>query len=428
MPETREGDLEKLLAAAYDAGDTDAVLRLLAGDTSIPAAVASPSSPLPPPPSTTFPSLESLSLNPRQHRLNTSAPCFQMPSIPSPPPQPDTLSNLSKAFPAADTSIIQALLLAHGNDPMAAETSLTELEYLGALNPSSAPDIDTSAYASAVQDFNSDFPSLGGAALTARPARPDAHLLRTMREQSLATAFPWVGAAAISAALAAHGDVESARAAIRTHYPQPNGWVDPRVAKAEEAVRAAIAAATAGLRANSYEEVGEVAGTRWTKSGEYVARVYAEKREGARTAARERNGWFEKAAEAARKGRGGEAAKMGRLGREAGERMKALHVEAAELLWAESNGDFVRDKLLDLHGLHVAEAIERLPWAFAEARRGGLQTLRVVFGTGHHSRGGNSAPRLRPAVLEFLKKEGYAFDEVLDKKTKFVCGASVYLA
>lgn len=368
--------MEQKLAEAYASGDTDAILRLLNGE----------------------PSSTSL-------------------------------------FPQADSSVTQALALSHRNDASAAEASLSDLEGLGPLSAAStSPDapcgIDTHAYAKAVQEFNNDFPTLGGAP-AARPA-PQPYgggdLLARIEEQALTDEFPWVRPPDIAALRkAVGGDVQRARTALGRRFPRPPGWQDDRRARAEAAERDAILKATASMRLNSYEDEGSAGGTRWTGSGESVSRLYAEKRASAFDAVRERNKYFEMAAEKARTGRGAEAARLGALGRKANEKMKALHEEAAERLWEENNASFVTDELVDLHGLHVVEALDRLPKAFAQARAAGVGALRVVFGTGHHSKGGGGAPRLRPAVTKFLAEEGYSFEEMVDKKTKFISGVLVSL-
>ena len=64
--------------------------------------------------------------------------------------------------------------------------------------------------------------------------------------------------------------------------------------------------------------------------------------------------------------------------------------------------------VLDLHGLHVSEAttfcLEYLHQYFARNN----QPLRIITGSGTHSRLGES--RLYPAIWNLLKKNGYRID------------------
>jgi DNA-nicking Smr family endonuclease len=56
---------------------------------------------------------------------------------------------------------------------------------------------------------------------------------------------------------------------------------------------------------------------------------------------------------------------------------------------------------LDLHGLHVDEAIEATKKKLELLKSGAIGHLEVVTGAGHHSESGKAA--IRPAVEELLK-------------------------
>lgn len=71
---------------------------------------------------------------------------------------------------------------------------------------------------------------------------------------------------------------------------------------------------------------------------------------------------------------------------------------------------------MDLHGLHVAEAIEFLTEMLPQLADEGLQTIRIVTGSGHHSAGSSGKARLRPAVERFLNSEGYHYSEIPDQR------------
>lgn len=71
------------------------------------------------------------------------------------------------------------------------------------------------------------------------------------------------------------------------------------------------------------------------------------------------------------------------------------------------------DRMLDLHGLHVAEAVELLTNMLPKLGDEGLDSIYIVTGTGHHSKTNGNA-RLLPAVEQFLTAEGYQYNGVAD--------------
>ncbi|PXF47793.1 Polyadenylate-binding protein-interacting protein 7 [Gracilariopsis chorda] len=151
-------------------------------------------------------------------------------------------------------------------------------------------------------------------------------------------------------------------------------------------------------------DVGNV----WVSTGQSVAELYEELRAEAAQQASIRNKYFDRAAAAFKRNDGATAKKMGALGREANERMKELHRQAADAIFAKRNPPHVHD-VIDLHGLHVSEAIERLPAAL-EDKAG---KIRILTGTGHHTKGTGRA-RLRPAVKKWLQENEFFFEEVID--------------
>jgi DNA-nicking Smr family endonuclease len=429
-------ELERRLLAAYASGDADAIVAAMSGgivDDSVSAL------------STATASLD-VSARPRSPTCMDGGDKSENEENAT---ECDTgeedraLSALAAAYPHADMSIIQAILYAHAGDIEASGSSLSELDGVGALNgrsetgdprASSTSKIDTKAYAAAVSHWDNDFPALGGS--TPRSTKQAStyeggKLLASVRERHLIESLPWIPPNVVSADFRLTGNPDSTRVRLSRSHPKPSDW-DQRQAKAvDNAIREALQKSSSSWRDDGYDDDIGVSGPgeshRWVKSGASVARRYASCRERATAEARHRNKYFELASVKARTGNGAEAARLGGLGRAANSRMKALHAEAADLLWEENNSDYVREGQLDLHGLHVAEAVERLPGALEAAANTGRKTLQVVFGTGHHSKPGGGAPRLRPAVTAFLRDAGYSHREVKDTKTRLVSAVLVDL-
>ncbi|CAM9949758.1 unnamed protein product, partial [Hapterophycus canaliculatus] len=110
---------------------------------------------------------------------------------------------------------------------------------------------------------------------------------------------------------------------------------------------------------------------------------------------RARNKLFTLATEAFRRGEGMVARDLARRGRELNLQMKEKHRQAAAEIFASRNpGDQARDtpmrQTVDLHGLHVSEAMEALDREMAALANRGVCSVKVLTGTGHHSKGPTS--------------------------------------
>ncbi|RSH85876.1 uncharacterized protein EHS24_004060 [Apiotrichum porosum] len=75
--------------------------------------------------------------------------------------------------------------------------------------------------------------------------------------------------------------------------------------------------------------------------------------------------------------------------------------KAADWIFAQNNKTQPHGTI-DLHGLYVREAIERVESSISEGQRSGLQELRVITGKGIHST--NHQAKIKPAVEDLMKK------------------------
>lgn len=162
----------------------------------------------------------------------------------------------------------------------------------------------------------------------------------------------------------------------------------------------------------------------WLETGDAVANMYSELREEARDHARLRNAYFEQARQAYLIGNKALAKELSAKGQLHNMHMKEAHGKAQESIYRQRNPvgpEMVNgrghERMIDLHGLHVSEAIHVLKHELGVLRstaRAAEQRLQVYIcvGTGHHTRGSRTPARLPIAVQRYLlEEEGLDFTE-----------------
>ncbi|GMF09997.1 unnamed protein product [Phytophthora lilii] len=157
-------------------------------------------------------------------------------------------------------------------------------------------------------------------------------------------------------------------------------------------------------------------GTKWVSTGESVATQYLELREQAYEMACARNKCFMGATQAYRNGNKALAKGLSKQGHEYNAKMKNFHFLAASEIFESRNppNQLYMDRMMDLHGLHVAEAVEFLTQMLPKLADEGVDSIYLVTGSGHHSKGPDGNARLLPAVERFLGGEGYQYIPVAD--------------
>ncbi|XP_010917460.1 polyadenylate-binding protein-interacting protein 7 [Elaeis guineensis] len=160
----------------------------------------------------------------------------------------------------------------------------------------------------------------------------------------------------------------------------------------------------------------------WLETGEAVANMYSELREEARDFARLRNACFEQARQAFLIGNKALAKELSVKGQLYNMQMKAAHAKAREAIFRQRNPvapqlqGQAQDCMIDLHGLHVSEAIhilkEELNILRSTARSAGQQLqVMICVGTGHHTKGSRTPARLPVAVEQYLIEEGLHYTQ-----------------
>ena len=159
----------------------------------------------------------------------------------------------------------------------------------------------------------------------------------------------------------------------------------------------------------------------WVETGEAVSNLYASTRGDARDHMRLRNICFQQATQAYLTGNKALAKELSRKGRNHAQAMRAAHEAAAGSIFRERNANLQHNggnngagggpKMLDLHGLHVAEAVAVLRRELPHCRAEGERVVHVLVGTGHHVKGSRTPARLPAAVAEFLHASSIRFWE-----------------
>ena len=153
----------------------------------------------------------------------------------------------------------------------------------------------------------------------------------------------------------------------------------------------------------------------WVDSGTSVAADYAKLRNEARNLAVARNKFLEEATQAYMGGAKGLAKSLSAQGQALNLQMKACHLQAAKEIFSRRNTSqsILAKGRIDLHGLHVAEAVASLEEILPALGTG--RTVTVVTGSGHHTAGPQQGhARLLPAVQAFLDQQGYKYRLVKD--------------
>ncbi|XP_064636419.1 uncharacterized protein LOC135493227 [Lineus longissimus] len=125
---------------------------------------------------------------------------------------------------------------------------------------------------------------------------------------------------------------------------------------------------------------------------------------------------FQKAQEAHRRGKKQVATFYSQQGHMHTEKIRAANKRASEKMLEHRSGKLQKSNTLDLHGLHVSEAIEALEDILTRRQNENAERpdkrklhLYVVTGRGAHSKGGIA--RIKPAIVGYLNRNGYRFSE-----------------
>eukprot|EP00184_Porphyridium_aerugineum_P008438 CAMPEP_0184691794 /NCGR_PEP_ID=MMETSP0313-20130426/527_1 /TAXON_ID=2792 /ORGANISM="Porphyridium aerugineum, Strain SAG 1380-2" /LENGTH=284 /DNA_ID=CAMNT_0027149559 /DNA_START=68 /DNA_END=922 /DNA_ORIENTATION=- len=118
-----------------------------------------------------------------------------------------------------------------------------------------------------------------------------------------------------------------------------------------------------------------------------------------------------KSQDAYKSGDGAAAKEFSNQAKQQEEIIHKLNKEAGETIFQEKNkGKSLYE--IDLHGLYVEEALDQTEKRIGELEADGKNkgnSMKIITGRGNHSE--DNVAKIRPAVLDMLKKKGYQVDE-----------------
>ncbi|GAB4816909.1 hypothetical protein N2152v2_003955 [Parachlorella kessleri] len=336
------------------------------------------------------------------------------------------LSVLAQQFPEYSDAVLRELLEEQGGSLEATVDMLFSLEW--ELQGQAAV-TTTHQHQQAVEPrplAASEFPALSGTV-----APPVTHA-------SLAAPGPGAYAAALGKRGGTAGTICGPAGAT------PSAAAGRRATKSAAGILGAAVPAKARA-SHAKSPIWEAQGVPRFATGAQNAAEYAAAREAARDHARLRNAYFQQATLAYLAGQRALAKELGEKGRWHGQQMQAAHREAAEGIFATRNPGTATGggpsapaaappgrspssssspggvPTVDLHGLHVAEALEKLESVLlglappagvrgvvSRGGRGQGGKLRVVVGVGQH---GKVPARLPAAVRRYLQGQGLQVSE-----------------
>ena len=119
-----------------------------------------------------------------------------------------------------------------------------------------------------------------------------------------------------------------------------------------------------------------------------------------------RGEFYDKAKQEHDNGNGAKAKEYSTEGHKHDDLVKEYNKQAADAFFAAHNKG--RDQMtIDLHGLYVEEAMERLKARVEAIGRKG--TFVIIWGAGNHSEGG--VRKIKPAVIDYLNAEKFQFED-----------------
>jgi len=301
-------------------------------------------------------------------------------------PEEAALEFLVEHFPHYSVQHLRAMLQAHGGDLALTADVLTQFE--NELGPLGAGEQPSAADADAEDE-----------------PRPDGDPAPSMDdEESFPSLGSGTGGSAAPTVLGPLGRADGFAAALRKKphtaapkQPLPSAQRQPSARRTAEA-------------ANLTRACNSVAAPiKWVETGTAVESMYRDARSTARDHARIRNAYFQQATQAYLSGNRALAKELGAKGRAAGEAMKEAHEAASQQIYHSRNQQRARgeDGLIDLHGLHISEAISFLERELEDFRQQGRSPVYVLVGTGHHTR--THRATLPVAVENYLKERVVPF-------------------
>ncbi|EFJ34315.1 hypothetical protein SELMODRAFT_438708 [Selaginella moellendorffii] len=323
------------------------------------------------------------------------------------------LTLLATEFPNFGVQSLSDIYSATGCDLSLTIEMLTQLE----LQEEGAPSRRTSRPAAVPSLTPTDFPSLPGVEIiNGLSGHQETRPMSSQRPMELATSLRRFGPGeqGIDFAAVVRKQAQQAVHQQPSHWPFERSAGDITIGPGRSS--AAQSLGVYGFNSRPPQQP-------WLETGEAVASMYSDMREEARDHARVRNAYFEQARQAYLVGNKALAKELSAKGQWHNEQMKNAHGKAAEAIFHQRNASLLHlardgNRMIDLHGLHVGEAIPLLRRELSALRIASRVTSKrqcvyVCVGTGHHTKGSRTPARVPIAIERYLAEdERLQFSEV----------------
>ncbi|KAG9299266.1 hypothetical protein G9A89_013914 [Geosiphon pyriformis] len=218
-----------------------------------------------------------------------------------------------------------------------------------------------------------------------------------IKRRRLAEQLPWIDIKLIDSRLKAYENkMEITAATLKKEYPRPDNFIitKPTATKPTRSQRSLVVKPPEHIP--------------WLVTGSALSADYKKYRSQAIMCGRTRNALYERASNSYKVNRGDLAKKYSLEAQEYNIRMRELNREASRQIFNARNKEYGKEPFIDLHGLHVDEAVEFLEESFEALENEDYKGLvYIVTGTGHHSQ--NMKAKLGPAVQEWLEEWDYEY-------------------
>jgi len=186
---------------------------------------------------------------------------------------------------------------------------------------------------------------------------------------------------------------------VKVPTPAPTRASAPTTAPAAAPTKSSPTSESKSNHINDHDDHGTLPVTQ--DADLYVPKKAQELRKLANEEFEKQNKCYEESKAAYENKNGAQAKQLSEQGKEHNKKMNEFNEEAVKLIFEANNSKHDADTI-DLHGLFVKEALQKVEERIEEQKRNGRDHLVIIVGAGNHSP--NHVQKIKPAAVELLQK------------------------